>query len=872
MPDLHFPQPDSAFDALLATAVRRLLHGEALEPFCDWFAHDMASLMMARLPVAPEDEESSRRYQRTVARTLWAALPVPSNRWRPRPLPKVERNDPCHCGSGRKFKQCCAEFAGVAPSMEPDGLYAMALAQAEPAMLTPDQVRLVPGEALGMAAMDWNEQGQPERTAAVLAPLFQQCNDLDGRHELAFDALMDAMQEQGQETQRRALAQHVSQSRDKTLATAARCRQASMLADQGEFDAAWAMFQSAQRLSPGEVQLLHLELTMLLAQGRHDEAKLRAPVLAAKARKAGHDDLAAILLQLAEGGFPDAYEDAGVQDVDDPEDLAWIALCEQTPGEFAPEDCRSLYRFSELPPDEAGQPPVLSVKPVKTLADLQRRWRRRFPVGKPMLTQLQGDADALLANLPAAAQFLQKNPQAWLSMEVLDDLLLAGAELCDWETPVPVVRATRRLARHALAVLQVLAGKIAEAVPVQLHWADMDARPLLRTLAQAIDLARLMHDRKEEERLARWGLALNPHDNHGWRSLLVPLYFARGAFDEALALLERYPGDLPPAEHNRALALFALGRRDEAQAVLRSAHEAYPGMLAALLPETLDRPEDEGGPGLLVGGAMAAFYYRSETRAAWVGTGALAWAKALNLPEPAPKKARKSKAAKPSATTGEPKNGNVGKGASLSAAASRQFGAKQEAHLRKTFPDYPRLHGLLMAIAWSPELIMPDKWLGIVMALRAEPVSELTESKALKALNTDLGALMGLVNSLNARLLETPLHQGAPLQDVLALTAHEDALFAWAAGFVQGAELVSGGWRRAGRPVSSGKGVFGELYALAVRAQGAPEAWHASRDNGQPLLVGLDDSPPRPIDTLALALADLWRVIAPLRQARLGGV
>lgn len=32
------------------------------------------------------------------------AMPVTGSRW------KVGRNDPCPCGSGQKFKKCCAEI------------------------------------------------------------------------------------------------------------------------------------------------------------------------------------------------------------------------------------------------------------------------------------------------------------------------------------------------------------------------------------------------------------------------------------------------------------------------------------------------------------------------------------------------------------------------------------------------------------------------------------------------------------------------------------------------------------------------------------------------------------------------------------------
>ncbi|MCH4565515.1 SEC-C domain-containing protein [Halomonas sp. EGI 63088] len=42
-----------------------------------------------------------------LARAIWNATPLPSNGFQPRPLPVPGRNDPCPCGSGKKFKRCC---------------------------------------------------------------------------------------------------------------------------------------------------------------------------------------------------------------------------------------------------------------------------------------------------------------------------------------------------------------------------------------------------------------------------------------------------------------------------------------------------------------------------------------------------------------------------------------------------------------------------------------------------------------------------------------------------------------------------------------------------------------------------------------------
>lgn len=839
------------FDKLFATAIHRLLHDEPLQAFCDWFSQEMGASMQSELAVPAGQKAQSLRYQRSVARALWSAVPVPSHRWRPRPLPKMERNSPCHCGSGRKFKQCCDQFASLALPVDEAGLYALALAQAEPAMLTAAKLREVPPEALGIAAESWNQDQQPERTAAVLEPLFESGARMDGRHELAFDMLMDALQVMGQETRRQALAQRVAQATDRALATAARCRLVSMLADAGDETAAWELFREAQRKAPDSPQLWHLELTLLITQNRMQEARLRGPVLAAKARKADLPELAQMLAQLGKEGLAAAFSaDPGEEDdAGDAVDRDWTALCEQVPPSINASECRSLYTLKRSPPHASAAPgDSLHLKPKRTLADLQSHWRRRFPIGEPMLTSLDADADALLDDLAGAAQFLQKYPLAWLSIEVLNDLLLAAAQMCNPDSPAATVRAGRRLAGHALEVLRSLAGE----QPCRLDWADMGSRPALRLLAQTIELARLVQDMEQVEALTRWGLELNPNDNHGWRQVLAPVYLAQSRWQEALDLLDRYPDDMPPAQHHRALALFALGHKEQAEAVLRATHREYPRFLEALLPPVLDAPAPEEGPGLSLGGLEAAWYHRVEMRPAWVRTGALAWVQGLALKAPpAPKKTAPARPAK------APRSGAGPKGRK-----STGLRPKETARLRKSFHPFAQLHGLLSAVAWSPELLMPNRWIAALEGLRAGPAEDLTQ------MNADLDALMRLYNHLNDQVLQTPADQPAPLQEVIALAAVDDDLCAWAAGFVQGCELAAAGWRRAGRPVGSGTGAFGELYRLAARAPAAPDQWRARQDSGQPLLAGLQDQAPLPIETLVLALVDLWSVIAPLRQAR----
>jgi yecA family protein len=344
---------------------------------------------------------------------------------------------------------------------------------------------------------------------------------------------------------------------------------------------------------------------------------------------------------------------------------------------------------------------------------------------------------------------------------------------------------------------------------------------------------------------------------------------------------------MPPAGHHRTLALFALGRTQEAEQLLREEHARYPALLDALLPDVLDVPPPDSPYGMVLGGASQAYEHRNETRAAWIASGALAWARGLKFSAPrAParetgkpatpvKKTQKAQSVqKASALPASPKSATPP--ASLKKMAPG-FGAVQARRLRRSFRDYPRLHGLVTAIAWSPDLVMPNQWLPLAMALHAAAPDPPPSAKDFEA---DLDALMRLYNHQNLQLLQAPVGGPQPLaaQPHGALKPElaqgDEPLFAWAAGFIQGAELSAGAWRRVGRPLKSGKSgqgsSFGELHALAARANAAGGEWRPTQDSGQALLLGVENEAESPEALLRLALADLWRLILPLRQAGIG--
>jgi hypothetical protein len=407
-------------------------------------------------------------------------------------------------------------------------------------------------------------------------------------------------------------------------------------------------------------------------------------------------------------------------------------------------------------------------------------------------------------------------------------------------------KATRRpcgaAAQHlAFGAADLIVAACAARPQARLPWGDTANRPVLRIVSQAISLALDAQDEARAQVWMRWMLARNPEDNHGWRELLRRMLLREGDAAGALALLDAYPGDMPPSGHDRALALFLLGRRDEAAQVLRQAHADFPAFVAALLPQALDRPAGDRDGLLTIGDAEHAWEWRGEIRSAWAASGALDWLRTLKLPR-RPRRAARPAPAAASAAQGRPRNEPERPSLTGAVAALRPFyGAR-----------LPWLLGWLAACAWAPGLVMPSLWIG-------DAIEQVQGDLDPQSVQSILDSMMALYNHLNEQRLHGRLGSTVPLPDTAVAAADDAGWVAFAAGFVQFCETHGRqAWRRAGLTLDVRKGPFAPLYRLAARWPAAPGGWRAGDAQGQPLLQLLGDEGPAR-ELLAHALQPLWQ-------------
>ncbi len=611
----HGRKDYTEIDELLRVAVRCALGIADFKSALDSFRGLLAEVAPGMVAQMPPDEEAQRALAFAMFREVWNRVPRPDHDWRAQPEIKPERNGPCPCGSGRKYKQCCGPLAGTSPfggeglSLLPYVLERIPLKQYKDLPFNK-----LSAEELGHVASQWLEQDRHEETIALLEPLLADAASLDARHEYAFDMLCDAYFELGHPIKRLRLVERLMQTPDRVLKAAAMHRRCSMLADKGDYPAAWKLFREAQRVDPDNPALAHLEVIMLISQDEIERAQERAGFWAARLKKLGYggEQIVDLMEEIARDptAFVDAVKDGGFEDAEEPDAQSLAQLIRLAEGLPAPA-CH--YR---LQPQSGDAGPLTADAEI---ARVETEWREAFVPGHD-----RDDADFDPWAGGAWLDWLAAHPLAWHSFAVVEDLLMSinYVPSDDYELDDQLDALEDTLLDRALALLRLnLAENGAEAC--KLEWGWLENRPALRLLGKLIEVE---HGTAAELPLLEWlVLTLNPNDNQGLRERLLHVYAAGGRAADALALCERYPGDVLGAMvYGRILVLYLLGRQDEAAAALAQAHKDSPRIAKMLTAKKPRMPKLE--PGLMTwGGEDEAWYYRQSWHGVWERSGALDW-------------------------------------------------------------------------------------------------------------------------------------------------------------------------------------------------------------------------------------------------------
>jgi tetratricopeptide (TPR) repeat protein len=219
-----------------------------------------------------DDDSLRRRLGLAMARAIWHGLPLPALDFACPRAVSLKRNETCYCGSGAKYKQCCEPLARNVPLRDVNLL---------PQVL--DYVprtawKQLPGSSVEIdriahVAQQWLQEGDEKSVLALLEPWFAGEDSFVARRELLFDLLLNLYFDLNKPRKKARLLDRAMRFGDKKLRSGALQRLASIASDKGDYARAWELFGQARQIDPGAVSLSHLEVTMLISEGREEEAR-----------------------------------------------------------------------------------------------------------------------------------------------------------------------------------------------------------------------------------------------------------------------------------------------------------------------------------------------------------------------------------------------------------------------------------------------------------------------------------------------------------------------------------------------------------------------------------------------------------------------
>ena len=543
---------------------------------------------------------------------VWNVTPIPENRFRPRKLNKPERNAPCPCGSGHKFKQCCANLPPLDLGITEELMLSEVLGLLPQKTLKELPLHDLHPDALALVAQRWLDEGDAKKAISLLERYFTNLDKLDSRAEWAADTLLNAYLETNAPRKKQKFVDALKAATNKDLRSCGWQRQATIDSDQGNYIGAWDAFREAQRHAPNAPALSHLEVLLLLSEGRDVEAKARADFWIARLQrdaKYDHSELITVLRNMV-------GSDAGKLQTLHFARGPLGRLADAVANWPAPACSYRLIGGCEL-------------EPKVELARLEGRW---------MDLRQSADLDDMIA---FAAQF----PLAGQSFMVLRDLSEIALML-DPGVPGSREALSRQILQRGEALRQAVLSKL-KAQNRELPWGFLNNRPML-TLVQYFIEAMEKTSPGECLALMRWSVTVaNPTDNSGLRGPLIHKLIELGKPREAIDIAAAYPDDFAEIEYGRVLALFVDQQAEAAQACLRKAVERWPKAWKMLHAANPKQARSKNPGYITVGGDDEAWHYRIDHRDLWQSTGALRWGAAVRISQPATKAAARTKPAKP---------------------------------------------------------------------------------------------------------------------------------------------------------------------------------------------------------------------------------
>ena len=610
------------FDFLLQVALRKIgRHEDDPQAYLNWARKSLPTLASDLFKPLAKEETDQAAYWMGVA--IWNATPLESNRFRPSPLPPVSRNARCPCGSGRKFKQCCIETEHL---LNLDTLTVwpnLASLYTDKYWLEQASRGVLPVEGMISVALYFHENQKFRPLLKLVEPVFgDERSKLNDQFAILIDPLCDAYDALYKtDGKKRALLSRLVNHSSRTIRSDANLRLATWLHDSGDIDGAWGAFQNAIRADPDNPSAAILEITLLCANGERDLAGQRAEFWLR--RLGSGPNINPETLSLLERACEDPcgwYEEYSASMI--PPELSaltdWISGNKDRP--------LPAYRWQRVPvePDDILMRGAHELATPRDIRQVEDQWEEVRPLDKPFSTGwLPMDPEFDWDEPEGWLSFLQGTPGGLDSFDVIDDLLtlLIAAEALAYE--LTDKHAVQPLLARSIRMLEISQPPVEEAAT--LPWLISDNRPALRTLARAISLSDEGVSAAGRKRLINWYLAINPNDNHGFRTMAVDDLLIEGNDQAALDLIARYPDDHQHAEllYGGVLALYRLNRRGEALTRLLKAGEKLPLVFEYLLKEKVRKPRLQEGR-IAIGGKDQAWLYRESMRDTWLNTEGMA--------------------------------------------------------------------------------------------------------------------------------------------------------------------------------------------------------------------------------------------------------